>query len=172
MQNIIDAVDNLSEWLGKTIAWLTLAMMFITCCIVIARYALNLGSIAMQESVLYMHSIVFMLGISYTLKHRAHVRVDIVYQRLSVRTQSLIDIIGTIVFLFPVAIFLFISSLDYVSFSWLVRETSAMPGGLPGVYLIKTLIPLMSVLLFAQGLAELLRNVSLLSDTTKIKTKT
>ncbi|HAK51641.1 MAG TPA: C4-dicarboxylate ABC transporter permease [Gammaproteobacteria bacterium] len=164
MQTIIDTLDNLSEWLGITIAWLTLAMALVTCCIVVARYALNLGSIAMQESVLYMHGIVFMLGIAYTLKHRAHVRVDIVYQRLSVRTQSMIDIFGTLIFLLPVSVFLFFGSLDYVAFSWSVQETSAMPGGLPGVYLVKTLIPIMAALLFFQGIAELLRNLSVLLD--------
>lgn len=139
-------------------------MLFVTCCIVIARYALNIGSIAMQEAVMYMHGIVFMLGIPYTLKHRDHVRVDIIHQKLSTKGKAYIDTFGTLVFLFPVSIFLFLSSLDYVAFSWSVYETSAMPGGLPGVFIIKSLIPLMAILLFLQGIADLLRNVIILVD--------
>ena len=141
-------------------------MLFVTCCIVIARYALNIGSIAMQEAVMYMHGIVFMLGIPYTLKHRGHVRVDIIHQKLSTKGKAYIDTFGTLVFLFPVSIFLFLSSLDYVAFSWSVYETSAMPGGLPGVFIIKTLIPVMAILLFLQGIADLLRNVIILVDRT------
>ena len=137
-------------------------MLFVTCCIVLARYVLNIGSIAMQEAVMYMHGAVFMLGIPYTLKHRAHVRVDIFHQKLSTQGKALVEILGILVFLFPVSIFLFLSSLDYVSFSWTVRETSAMPGGLPGVFIIKTLIPTMALLLFLQGTAELLRNIVIL----------
>ena len=140
------------------IAWLTLAMLFMTCCIVVARYALNIGSIAMQEAVMYMHGIVFMLGIPYTLRHQGHVRVDIFHQKLSSKGKAYVDIFGTLVFLLPVAMFLFLSSLDYVAFSWSVHETSAMPGGLPGVFVIKSLIPAMAILLFLQGIAELLRN--------------
>ena len=139
-------------------------MLFVTCCIVLARYALNIGSIAMQEAVMYMHGIVFMLGIPYTLKHRDHVRVDIIHQKLSTKGKAYIDTFGTIVFLFPVSIFLFLSSLDYVAFSWSVNESSAMPGGLPGVFIIKTLIPVMAILLFLQGIADLLRNVIILVD--------
>ena len=141
-------------------------MLFMTCCIVLARYALNIGSIAMQEAVMYMHGIVFMLGIPYTLKHRGHVRVDIIHQKLSTKGKAYIDTFGTLVFLFPVSIFLFLSSLDYVAFSWSVYETSAMPGGLPGVFIIKTLIPVMAILLFLQGIADLLRNVIILVDRT------
>ena len=120
----------------------------------------------MQEAVMYMHGIVFMLGIPYTLKHRGHVRVDIIHQKLSTKGKAYIDTFGTLVFLFPVAIFLFLSSLDYVAFSWSVYETSAMPGGLPGVFIIKTLIPVMAILLFLQGIADLLRNVIILVDRT------
>ena len=120
----------------------------------------------MQEAVMYMHGIVFMLGIPYTLKHRGHVRVDIIHQKLSTKGKAYIDTFGTLVFLFPVSIFLFLSSLDYVAFSWSVHETSAMPGGLPGVFIIKTLIPVMAILLFLQGTADLLRNVIILVDRT------
>jgi TRAP-type mannitol/chloroaromatic compound transport system permease small subunit len=138
-------------------------MMFITCLIVVARYVFNLGSIALQETVMYMHGMVFMLGIGYTLKHQGHVRVDIFYEKLSIRKKALIDLFGTLVFLLPIGLFILIASLNYVSFSWSLSESSAQPGGLPGVFLLKTLIPLMAFLLVLQGLAEIGRSIILLT---------
>lgn len=162
MPALIRILDNLAELLGKSIAWLTLLMMLVTCIVVVARYLLNMGSIAIQESVMYMHGVVFMLGIGYTLKHQNHVRVDIIYQRMSPRVRAVIDIIGTLIFLFPVSSFIFFASLDYVALSWSFGESSAQPGGLPGTYVIKALIPTMAFLLFLQGFADLLRNVAVL----------
>lgn len=140
-------------------------MMAITCLIVVARYVFNLGSIAMQETVMYMHGMVFMLGIGYTLKYQGHVRVDIFYDKLSIRKKAFIDLFGTLVFLLPIGIFILFSSLNYVSFSWSLNESSAQPGGLPGVFLLKTLIPLMAFLLLVQGLAEMGRAIVTLTKT-------
>ena len=98
-----------------------------------------------------------MLGIGYTLKEQGHVRVDVLHERLSERTRTIIDMFGNLLFLLPVAIFIFWTSLDYVGFAWSLKETSAQPGGLPGIYLLKTLIPLMAILLAAQGVSELLK---------------
>ena len=163
IQKTIVNLDNLSDWTGRTVAWLTLLMMLITCTIVVARYGFNIGSIALQESVIYLHGLVLMTSIAYTLRHQGHVRVDIFYARFSPESQALIDLLGTLFFLFPFSIFLFYCSLDYVSLSWSLGESSGQPGGLPGVYLLKTLIPLFSILLFLQGIAELLRNLTILT---------
>jgi TRAP-type mannitol/chloroaromatic compound transport system permease small subunit len=151
-------LDRFSDATGKTVAWLTIAMMIITCLVVVLRYLFNTGSIALQESITYLHGIVFLLGIAYTLKQKGHVRVDIVYQKLSLKTKSWIDLSGTLLFLFPVSIYITWVSLDFVHFSWKLLEGSAEPGGLPGVFLLKTLIPLMAVSLLLQGTSELLRN--------------
>lgn len=159
MTKLIHGIDRVAEWTGISIAWLTLLMMLLTCGVVIARYVFNIGSIALQESVVYLHGMVFMLGIAYTLKNGGHVRVDIVYQKLSEKSRAAIDLFGSVVFLLPVAGFIFWSSLDYVSFSWSVRESSPEPGGLPGVYILKTLIPLMAITLALQGVNETLRNL-------------
>lgn len=151
--------DRFSDLLGRTIAWLTLLMVFVTCGVVAARYVFNFGSIGLQESVMYMHGMVFMLGIAFTLKEQGHVRVDVLYAKLPARTQTLIDIAGHFVFLLPVSAFLFWTSLGYVEFAWSVKESSGQPGGLPGVYLLKTLIPTMAALLFIQGIAEILKGI-------------
>lgn len=159
MQRLIRTIDRFAELTGISVAWLTIVMMAVTCIVVIARYLFDLGSIALQETVVYLHGIVFMLGIAYTLKNGGHVRVDILYQRFSTRVRAMIDLFGTVAFLLPVAGFIFWSSLDYVSFSWSLRESSPEPGGLPAVYLLKTLIPLMAATLILQGLGEILRNL-------------
>ncbi|MDK1025024.1 MAG: TRAP transporter small permease subunit [Gammaproteobacteria bacterium] len=151
-------LDQFSEITGSVISWLLLLMMLVTSLVVFMRYLLNMGSIAMQESVTYMHGIVFLLGIAYALKKQAHVRVDILYQNFSIRTQALVDLLGTILFLIPFAAFVTWVSIEYVSFSWSLQESSPEPGGLPGVFLLKTLIPIMSITLMLQGISELIRN--------------
>ena len=164
MIRFVRFLDSVSELVGTSVAWLTLVMMLVTCSVVVARYVFNLGSIALQESVMYMHGIVFMLGIGYTLKHQGHVRVDILYARFSTRTRAVIDCLGTLVFLFPLGLFILIGSLDYVYFSWSLTEGSAQPGGLPGVFALKTLIPMMAFLLLLQGLAEFGRSITILAS--------
>jgi TRAP-type mannitol/chloroaromatic compound transport system permease small subunit len=107
----------------------------------------------MQEAVSYLHTAVFMLGAAYTLRHDGHVRVDIVYRRLSARGQSLVNLLGTLLLLLPVCIYILLSSLDYVSASWALREGSQEAGGLDAVFVLKTAIPLMAVMLMLQGFA-------------------
>ncbi len=154
---IADWLDGISEWTGRVIAWLTLGMVLVTFLIVVLRYAFNLGWIAMQESVLYMHATVFMLGAAYTLRHDQHVRVDIFYRRMGLRGRALVDLAGTLLLLIPVCLFILDSSLDYVREAWAIREASPEAGGLPWVYLLKTLIPLMAALLLLQGVSMALR---------------
>lgn len=137
-------------------------MMLLTCLVVVLRYVLNLGSIGLQESVIYLHGCVFMLGISYTLKRNAHVRVDILYQNFSDKQKALVDLFGCLVFLFPFCIFVAHDSIHFVRFSWRLLESSAEPGGLPGVYLLKSLIPILAITLLAQGISEFLKNLQTL----------
>ena len=156
-KRIVDGIDFLNDTIGRGIAWLTLLMVVVTCGVVIARYLMGINSIALQESVMYMHGCVFMLGIAFTLKEKAHVRVDVLYERYSDQVRALIDMLGTILFLIPVNAFIFWISLEYVNFSWSLSESSAQPGGLPAVYLLKTLIPVMAGLVTLQGIAEFLK---------------
>jgi TRAP-type mannitol/chloroaromatic compound transport system permease small subunit len=153
------AIDTTNQITGKAIAWLTLAMVVVTCAVVTARYLFNFGSIGLQESVMYMHGVVFMLGIAFTLKDQGHVRVDVLHEKFPPRIKIGIDIAGHLLFLIPFSIFILWTSLGYVSFSWSLRESSGQPGGLPGVYLIKGLIPLMAVLLLLQGVSEILKGL-------------
>jgi len=146
-------IDALSEWTGRAISWLTLAIVLVTFTIVVLRYLFNLGWIAMQESVIYLHALVFMLGSAYTLKHDGHVRVDIFYRKLGSRAQAIIELLGTLLLLLPVTVLLALESWGYVAASWALRESSPEAGGLPGVYLLKTSILLMAGAMLLQGLA-------------------
>ena len=132
---------------------------------VVLRYGFNIGWIAMQESVLYLHTTVFMLAMGYTLKHDGHVRVDVFYREFSKRTKAWVDLVGTLVLLVPVCIFIGWVSLDYVASSWELKEASMEAGGLPGVYLLKSLILLMTGTVLLQGIAEALRNLLVILDT-------
>lgn len=157
LPNIINRIEKIIEDLGLAVAWLTLVMVLITALSVILRYGFNISYPAMQESITYMHGAVFMLGIAFALQRGAHVRVDVFYRRLHRRTQLWVDLIGGIAFLGTFTIVLFISSWDYVIHSWALLERSTESTGLPAVFLLKSLIPLLAVTLFAQGLAEVLR---------------
>lgn len=160
----VQTIDTITELLGKVVAWLTLLMVLLTFSIVVLRYGFNLGWIGMQESVLYFHGIVFMLGAAYTLKHDGHVRVDIFYQKYSPKQKALLNLFGSVILLLPVCIFIFFISLDYVLSSWSIMESSPEAGGLPLVYLNKSLILLLAITLSLQGLAEIVRNILMLSD--------
>lgn len=149
----------INEWLGRLIAWLTLGMVIVTFLVVVLRYGFDLGWIAMQESVTYMHALVFMVGAAYTLKHDEHVRVDIFYRNFRPRTQAWINLLGTLVLLIPTAVFILWSSSDYVSSAWALRESSREAGGLPVVYLLKSLIPVFAVLLLLQSVALALHSL-------------
>jgi len=158
----LESLDFINEWSGRLIAWLTLVMVLVTFTIVVLRYGFNLGWIAMQESITYMHALIFLVGIPYTLKHDAHVRVDIFYNKMSEHNRAWVNLLGTILLLFPVVIFILYSSWDYVLASWSMLEESGEPGGLPYVYLLKSSILLMTVLLILQGLSGIARNIRIL----------
>ena len=170
LQRIAAQLDRLAELTGRAVSWLTLGMVLLTITVVILRYLFDTGSIALQESITYLHAVVFMLGAAYTLKHDGHVRVDIFYQQRSPRTRAWIDLLGTLLLLAPVCVFIFISSLDYVSAAWAIREGSREAGGLDGVFLLKTVIPLMAVLLLLQGLSMSLRSVLVLTGNAPLAT--
>lgn len=154
-------INRLHQLFGNLIAWLTLAMALVTFLLVSMRYLVGAGNlIFIQESVVYLHAITFMLGAGWTLGRDAHVRVDVFYRRWSPRTRAWIDALGTLIFLFPVAFFILFSSLGFVGQSWAIRETSAEAGGIATLYLFKSLIPLMALLLILQGILELVRNAA------------
>jgi TRAP-type mannitol/chloroaromatic compound transport system permease small subunit len=157
-------IDLFTDRCGRLLAWLVLGMALLTAVIVVLRYGFSIGSIPAQEAVIYMHGCLFLLGAAYALKTGAHVRVDIFYCKFSPRGQAWINSLGGIVFLLPLCIFILVSSWDYVGESWAMRETSPEPGGIPAVFLLKTLIPVAAINLALQGTAEILRSALILVE--------
>lgn len=150
---LLAGLSTLTCVIVRPLQWLALIMVLLTFAIVILRYALNSGGILLQESVMYLHGTLFMLAIALGVGDNTHVRVDILYSRRSPEQQAWIDLVGHILFLLPVAGFMIWVSLPYVSNSWQILEGSSEVGGIPGVFLLKTLIPLTGALLFCQGIA-------------------
>lgn len=135
-------------------------MVVLMALIVVLRYVLGIGSIALQETVIYMHAGMIMTGASYALLHNAHVRVDVLYRGWNRTRQAWIDVLGTVFFLFPICIFTIRVSLSYVAGSWRIFEGSAEAGGLPGVFLLKSLLLWMPILLIAAGIVRMAHAVS------------
>lgn len=166
LQGLIRLIDAITETTGRVLSWLTLLMMLLVCAVIVSRL-LQLGhAIAFQESVTYLHATVFLIGAAYTLKHNAHVRVDVFYDRYGPRTRAAIDLAGTLLFLLPLCGVIWWLSWDYVMSSWTIRERSRESGGLPWVYLLKTLILVMPLTLGLQAIAEALRNVLVFAGVT------
>lgn len=159
---VVRLLDGFSEWTGRLIAWLTLLMVLITFIVVVMRYVFEQGNIALQESVIYMHSFVFLLGAAYTLKHDGHVRVDIFYRPLGEKGKAWINLFGTLCLLLPVCVFLFWISWEYVATSWALQEGSQEAGGLPYRYVLKSALLAMPALMILQGIGELLRSLLVL----------
>lgn len=156
------ALDRFSGFVGRAAAWLTLFMVVATFIVVVLRYVFDVGFIWMQESIIWMHAAVFMLGAAYTLREEDHVRVDVFYRDMSERRQAWVDLIGVLVFLLPLCMFLAWNSFDFVLQSWNIGESSREPGGLPFPFLpmLKTVILLMPLTVMLQGVSLFLRSLA------------
>ena len=159
IEKLSKIIDACSDLIGRSAAWLTVGMVLLMALIVALRYLFQIGSIAMQEAVIYVNALIFTLGAAYTLKEQRHVRVDIFYNRLGVKQKAVVDLLGGLVFLLPFAGFVIWESWDYVSVSWRIKESSAELSGLPYVYLLKATIILLALLLIIQGISEILKAI-------------
>jgi TRAP-type mannitol/chloroaromatic compound transport system permease small subunit len=161
---VSSAIDRCSALIGRVTAWLTLFMVLVTCVVVVLRYVFDTGFIWLQESVTWMHAVVFMMGAAYTLQRDEHVRVDVFYRELDARRKAIVDIAGVVVFLLPLCVFLGWVAWDFVAASWRIREASRESGGLPYpmVPLLKSVLILMPLTLGLQGVALLLRSIAVL----------
>jgi TRAP-type mannitol/chloroaromatic compound transport system permease small subunit len=156
--SIIRVIDRFTDFTGRIISWLTLAMVATTVVVVVLRYFFESGSIALQESITYLHGLVFMLGIAFTLQRGGHVRVDIFYRSFSTARRAWVDLAGGVLFLLPVTLSIIFLSWDYVAASWSIGETSEERSGIAGIYLLKTLLLAMPATLLLQGVADILKN--------------
>lgn len=130
-------------------------MVLLTFTIVVLRYGFNLGWIWLQESLTYIHVLVFSVVAAWTLQQDGHVRVDIFYARMTPARRALVDLLGSVFFLAPFCIFILFISWPYVANSWKLLESSREAGGLPLVFLLKSLILVMPALLLGQAVINI-----------------
>lgn len=163
LRRLVTGIDALNDWTGRAVAWLTLGCVLTCFAVVVLRYGLNLGYPWLQELYVWQHAAVFMAGAGYTLLHRGHVNVDVLYGRLGPRQRAWIDVLGTLFFLFPWLVILAATSAPFVLASWEVREGSGTANGMPALYLLKSLLWVFCAVLFLQGLALLVRRALFLA---------
>lgn len=158
LETIARVIDAANERIGRVTAWLALFMVLTQFVVVVMRYVFGIGSVVMQESIVYMHATLFLVAAGYTLLHDGHVRCDIFYAAASGRTRALVDLFGVLVFLLPMCVVIGWIAWPYVAAAWAVREGSQEGSlGIPGVYLLKTTILFFAALVSLQGIAVALR---------------
>lgn len=155
-ENHPNLIDRFSSVTGRLTAWLTLLMVIVTFVIVVMRYLFDAGFIWMQESVVWMHAFVFMVGAAYTLRRDEHVRVDIFYRDTSSIGRAWVNLLGVLFFLLPLCVFLAMKAWDFVAVSWALKEVSRESGGLP-----YPLLPLLKSVLVIMPVAVALQGISL-----------
>ena len=155
------AIDRLNALIGRAVAWLGLAAVLICAATATARYALNIGSNAWLEIQWYLNAAVFLLVAAYTLRRQEHVRIDVIFGRLSPRAQAWVDILGGIFMLLPAAVIIGWYSWPSLVNSWGIQEYSSDPGGLIR-WPVRLLIPVSFALLALQGISEIVKRIGFL----------
>ena len=146
-------IDGLNEWVGRGVAWVTMALVLVIFVDVVMRYLFNKSFVFTQELEWHLFGFIFLIGAGYTLLHDGHLRVDIIYQRLGFKGQAWINLMGVIVFLIPGCLMIIITSFKFVLTSFLILEGSPDPGGIPFRSIVKGFIPAGFSLLLLQGLS-------------------
>lgn len=163
LAGLVRAIDRLNGAVGVTVAWLALAMVLVQFTVVVMRYVFGVGSLFLQESIVYLHATMFMLGSAYTLLQDGHVRVDVFFRATSARWKAKVDLAGSLLLLLPVCVVIFIYSYPYVAASWASLEGSREMSGIPAVFLLKSVILVFAAQMALQGLAQALKAVLVLT---------
>jgi len=155
-------VNNIIKKIGLATSLCALAMASLTLIIVISRYGFNWSAIALQESVMYLHALLFLGAIPWALQTDHHVRVDIIYRAKGKSYKAWVNALGFILFLMPTCVFIIYQSANFALESWAILEDSPHANGLPLIYILKTLIPCSFSLLLIQGIALFARDIKTL----------
>ena len=160
MEALADFLDRINRTIGRTVRWLVVVMVALQFAIVLLRYVFGISFVFLDEGVLYLHGMLFMLGAGYTLLVNGHVRVDIFYSRWSDRGRARLDCLGASLALLPGALAIAWFTLPFVSNSWVNLDGAISVGGIPATFLLKSLIPAFCLLLAIQGISCLLRDLA------------
>jgi TRAP-type mannitol/chloroaromatic compound transport system permease small subunit len=158
------AIDAVSITVADAVRWAALALVIVTAVIVIQRYVFGISITKLQESVIYLHAILFLLSAAAALLTGGHVRVDIIYSNLTEKGKAWTDLAGTYLALIPMSWLILETSRSYVGGAWRILERSRESDGLPLVFLLKTSIPLFAVMMILQGLSMASRAALTLSN--------
>jgi len=152
-------IDKLTDNIANGLLYILTVLIVLVFSTVFFRYVFNMSYIIIQEIIMYLHALIFMFGISYALKENSHVKIDVLYNTLNKRIQRVISIAGLVSFILPTALFVIYISIDMVTQSWVIFEGSSEAGGLNLVFILKSLIPISGVLIFLQGISELIKHI-------------
>jgi len=164
MNNFQSLIDQVIDIVSIFLIYILLLMIGLIILTIFLRYFFSIGSIVIQELIMYFHASIFMLGISYTYKENSHVKIDIFYNKLSKKNKIILSLIGDVLLIIPVAVFIILISFDMVSSSWNILEGSSEAGGLNLVFILKSLIPLSGFLILLQALSVLFKNLKVLKN--------
>ena len=164
-------LDNLSQLVGRSVAWLTLLMIIFSLSNILSSWLFKTNSIAIQESITWMHGFNFLLAIAYTLNRNDHVRVDIFYSKMRKQNKAIVDLLGSIFLLAPTAIFIAWASWPAFHLSWRVAEVSSEPGGLPMLYILKGLLLLMPFLLILESINQIFKNIQIILNENQLSAR-
>ena len=156
---MISAIQKLNTKIGKLVSWGLLLMVVLTCIIVILRYVFNIGFIWMQELVRFLYAAVFLICAAFTFSADEHVRVDIIYSRLSIKKKKIVNLFGNILLLLPVCVTILLYSFNYVVNSWIQLEGSLEERGLHLVYIMKSFIWIFAIMLIIEGINQIINNI-------------
>ncbi len=156
LEKLISRIVNI---VGKFLAVLMLLMVLNVAYDVLMRYVFRASSVGMQEMEWHLFSVIILFGVGVALQHEGHVRVDFLYDRMAQRKRAMINIIGTIVMLVPVALMILFGSFEYVHDSYMSGEISEDPGGLTHRWVIKSMIPLSFGFLLLSAVGYFLQNI-------------
>ena len=167
LETLVKQTESINDFIGRVVSWTILGVVLITFLVAILRYVFSMGWIQLQESYMWLHGILFTSAMGYAFLHDSHVRVDIFYRAASTRYKAWVNLVGTIIFLFPTLGMIWWTCYPYVIISWQRLETSMEAGGLPALYLLKSFLLVLVAVLLLQGIAVISRCILVLRGTTK-----
>lgn len=162
MKKISGWIDRVSDTIGKAMGWVLVLLTLDVALNALGRWIFNFGDPKIDESQWWLFSIIFLLAAGYALLYNDHVRVDIIYSLLPKKHQAWIDLLCTLLFLFPWSLLVILTSRRFIIASWEMREASADPGGLPAYYVLKAMIPIGFALMMLQGVSEIYKKIQII----------
>ncbi|MGD8835308.1 MAG: TRAP transporter small permease subunit [Desulfobacteraceae bacterium] len=159
MKRVEESIGKIVDGVGYALAAILILMVLNVAFDVMMRYLFRNGSVGMQEMEWHFFSILILFGVGFGLRHEGHVRVDFIYDRLSEKRKAVVNILGTLFMLFPLALLILLGSFGYVNDAYITNEISEDPGGLPYRWIIKSMIPLSFTFLLLSATGYVLKNI-------------